>query len=96
MLQYLIIAHDGTDNEALDRRLKVRPSHFENARELKKQNSFITGGAILDDNGKMVGSMMVLQFVTEDDLIYWMRHEPYITGNVWQSIEIKPFRLAEV
>jgi uncharacterized protein len=96
MLQYLIIAHDGTDNEALDRRLKVRPSHFENARELKKQNSFITGGAILDDTGKMVGSMMVMQFLTEDDLVYWMRHEPYITGNVWQSIEVKPFRLAEV
>jgi uncharacterized protein YciI len=96
MLQYLIIARDGTDTEALDRRMKSRPSHFEGARELKDHNRFVIGGAILDDAGKMIGSMMVVQFETEDDLLYWMRHEPYITGNVWQSIEVKPFKVAEV
>lgn len=96
MLQYLIIAYDGSDSEAFDRRAKVRPSHFEMARELKKHNRFITGGAILNDEGKMIGSMMVVQFETEDDLSHWMKNEPYITGNVWQHIEVKPFRVADV
>jgi len=40
MLQYLIIAYDGTDNDALDRRMNTRPYHFEMARELKKHNRF--------------------------------------------------------
>lgn len=96
MLQYLIIAYDGTDTNAADRRMKVRPSHFDNARDLRRQNQFVTGGAILDDQGRMIGSMMVMQFETEDDLLHWMRHEPYITGDVWQNIEVKPFRLADV
>ncbi|HEY6503626.1 MAG TPA: YciI family protein [Chitinophagaceae bacterium] len=96
MLQYLVIAYDGTDHEAADRRMKVRPSHFEMAKELKHHGRFITGGAILNDEGKMIGSMMVVQFETEDDLAHWMRYEPYITGNVWQSIEVKPFRVAAV
>jgi uncharacterized protein len=96
MLQYLILAHDGTDTEAQERRMKVRPLHFETARELKHHNRFITGGAILDDNGKMIGSMMVVQFETEDDLLYWMKNEPYITGNVWHSIEVKPFKVADI
>jgi hypothetical protein len=46
MPQYLIIALDGTDAEASERRMNVRPAHFD--------------GAILDDNGKMTGSMMVV------------------------------------
>jgi uncharacterized protein len=96
MLQYLVIAYDGADPDAPDRRISMRPSHFEMARELKKYNRFITGGAILSDAGKMIGSMMVVQFETEDDLIYWMKNEPYITGEVWQHIEVKPFKIADV
>lgn len=96
MYQYLIIAYDGTDDQASERRKKVRPEHFESAKQLKKNNNFIIGGAILDDNGKMTGSMMVVQFETEDELLKWMSHEPYITGNVWQNIEVKPFKVADV
>jgi uncharacterized protein YciI len=96
MKQYLVIAHDGTDAEALERRMNVRPDHFAGARELKANNNFIIGGAILDNNGKMTGSMMVVQFETENDLALWMQREPYINGNVWQRIEVKPFKVAEV
>ncbi|MEI9910719.1 MAG: YciI family protein [Bacteroidota bacterium] len=76
--------------------MKARSLHFETARELKQHNRFITGGAILGDNGKMIGSMMVVQFETEDALLYWMKNEPYITGDVWQSIEVKPFKVADI
>jgi uncharacterized protein YciI len=96
MMQYLVIARDGIDTEALDRRMKTRPSHFEMARELKKHNRFIMGGAILNDEGKMTGSMMVVQFETEDELLHWMKNEPYINGNVWQKIEVTPFKVADV
>lgn len=96
MPQYLIIARDGTDAKASERRMNVRPAHFETAKQLKADDNFIIGGAILDDNGLMIGSMMVVQFETEDDLVQWMRNEPYINGNVWQSIEVRPFRVADV
>jgi uncharacterized protein len=96
MPQYLIIARDGTDGDASERRMNVRPAHFDGARQLKSTNNFIIGGAILDDNGKMTGSMMVVQFDSEDELLLWMKHEPYITGNVWQNIEVKSFKVADV
>jgi uncharacterized protein YciI len=96
MQQYLIIARDGTDNKAFDRRMNVRPDHFSKARELKANGNFIIGGAILDDAGKMIGSMMVVQFETEDELKVWMRNEPYIDGDVWQHIEVEPFKVADV
>lgn len=96
MQQYLVSAWDGTDEEALERRMKVRPLHFENARKMKKEGSFVTGGAVLNPEGVMIGSMMVVQFDSPEQLEIWMQTEPYITGNVWQKIDVKPFRVADV
>lgn len=96
MQQYVIIARDGTDEAALDRRMKVRPDHFATARELKSKNQFVTGGAMLDEAGKMSGSVIIVQFETEDELNDWLSQEPYLTGKVWQQVEIRPFRVADI
>lgn len=96
MLQFLVIARDGNDAGALERRMQSRPSHLEMARKLKANNNFVLGGAMLDAEGKMNGSMMVVQFETPEQLDAWMKEEPYIRGDVWRSIEVKPFRVANV
>jgi uncharacterized protein YciI len=96
MKQYVIIAHDGRDEEAPQRRMDTRPRHLEGARKLKSEGRYVTGGAILDDEGRMKGSVMILQFETEEAFREWYANEPYITEGVWKSIEVKPFRVAEV
>ena len=96
MTQYVIIARDGSDLTALNRRMDARPAHLAGARELKENNHFILGGAMLDENGNMAGSVMIVQFENEEKLNEWYDNEPYIKQNVWQSIEIKPFRIADV
>ena len=94
--QYLIIANDGKDDEALDRRKEVRPLHLAGAKRLKEKNNFVIGGAMLDDDGNMRGSIMIVQFETQDDFQNWYDNEPYITQGVWKTIEVKPFRVADV
>ncbi|MCU0380787.1 MAG: YciI family protein [Chitinophagaceae bacterium] len=96
MKQYVIIAQDGKDEDALARRASVRPNHLAGAKKLKAQNQFVTGGAILDESGNMRGSVMIVQFETEEAFKDWFANEPYITQGVWKSIEVKPFRVAEV
>jgi uncharacterized protein YciI len=96
MQQYILTAMDGTDAEALDRRMAVRPLHFVRAGQLKASGNFITGGAILNEQGQMIGSVMIIQFDTGKELKEWMDTEPYITGKVWEKIEVKPFKVAEV
>lgn len=96
MQQYLVTAMDGTDPAAPDRRTTVRPDHFVRARELKASGNFVTGGAILNKQGQMIGSMMVVQFGTEQELQAWLNTEPYIRGKVWEKIEILPFKVANV
>jgi uncharacterized protein YciI len=96
MKQYLITGYDHTDAGALERRMNVRPNHFVGARELKKTGNFIFGGAILNDAGKMIGSIMIMQFETEDALEEWKQTEPYIVEKIWETFEIKPFKVADV
>jgi len=96
MLQYVIIARDGEDAEAINRRMAVRPDHFEGARKLKANNNFLVGGAILDDEGTMTGSVMILQFETEEQMKAWLDNEPYVNGKVWEKIEVRPFKVAEI
>jgi uncharacterized protein YciI len=96
MKQYLVIAHDGKDDEALERRKNFRPNHLAGAKKLKENNNFIIGGAMLDDEENMRGSIMIVQFETQEDFQKWYDNEPYITGGVWKEIEVKPFRVAEV
>ena len=96
MKQYLIIAQDGKDEEALNRRKEVRPLHLAGAKKLKENCNFVIGGAMLDDENNMRGSIMIVQFETPNDFQKWYDNEPYITGGVWKTIEVRPFRVAEV
>lgn len=96
MNQYLIIAYDGTDEKALERRMNVRPFHLEGAKKLKENGNFIIGGAMLNDEGKMIGSTMILQFKNSSELQNWIDNEPYLLQKVWEKFEVKPFRVANV
>lgn len=96
MKQYLITAYDYTDDGALKRRMDVRPHHLDGARELKANGNYVIGGAMLDDEGKMRGSVMILQFEDEEQLEAWKQNEIYITQKIWESVDIKPFKVAEL
>jgi uncharacterized protein len=93
-MQFLLIGYDGTDPEALDRRMKVREDHLKKIEVQKNRGECLVGGAILDDNGKMIGSMLVYEFPDREALEEKLNDEPYYTKDVWQKVEIRPFRLA--
>jgi uncharacterized protein YciI len=76
--------------------MNVRPHHLDGAKELKESGNFILGGAILNDEGKMVGSVMILQFETEEQLETWKQTEPYIVQKIWETYDVKPFKVANV
>ena len=95
-MQFLLTAYDGTDAEAPQRRLKVRGDHLEKIDGLKKTGEFLFGGAILDEAGKMIGSMIVYEFPEKALLDKCLEDEPYIINRVWEKIDIRPYRLAHI
>ncbi|MCG7599332.1 YciI family protein [Halomonas sp. McH1-25] len=93
MKQYAVVAYDYTDDEALDRRLANRNAHLEGVRELARQGKFLSGGAILNDEGKMIGSNAHFRFADRQALDAWLETEPYMTGRVWEHVEIREVKL---
>jgi uncharacterized protein YciI len=96
MKQYLITGTDYRDPSALERRLKARPDHLAAMSALKKSGNFVTGGATLDAQGNMNGSVIILQFQSEADLARWKAEEPYLFQDVWETVDIKPFKVTNV
>jgi uncharacterized protein YciI len=96
MKQYLVTGYDFQDEAALDRRMAVRPQHLEGVKKLKAEGNYVIGGAMLSAEGRMIGSTMIVQFETLADLNAWQESEVYITGKVWEKVDVKPFKVAEV
>jgi uncharacterized protein YciI len=89
----MLIGRDGTDEGALGRRFAVRERHLALFDELTRRGCFKYGCAILDDDQKMVGSVIHCEFASRQELEdQWLSREPYVLGDVWKAIEILPVR----
>ncbi len=94
MAQFLVLAYDGTDAGAAERRKAARPGHFEGIKPMVEKGEITYAGAILDDAGKMIGSAVFVEFPSRQELDAWLDREPYVKERVWQKIEVKPVRVA--
>src|SRR2546430_16628202 len=89
----MLLAYDGTDAAAPARRLAVRQEHIALGDKLVAEGKMLYGTAILDENGNMIGSMLILEYDSRAELDNWLEIEPYMTGKVWHNIQILPVRV---
>jgi uncharacterized protein len=89
-MHFLIIARDGGDAAALERRLAARPAHIARGDAQAATGEQVFGAAILGGDGAMAGSIMVVEAESREALGRWLAAEPYVTGGVWQRVEIHP------
>lgn len=84
-MQFVIKALDGEG--LLEKRMEVRPRHLENMG--KVNGKVICAGGLLDDEGKMKGSVMVMDFADKAALDAYLASEPYILEHVWEKVEVE-------
>ncbi|WP_252108291.1 MULTISPECIES: YciI family protein [unclassified Halomonas] len=92
-MQYVITAYDFTDEDALSRRMANREAHLAGVKKLIAQGCFLSGGAILDDEGQMIGSTIHVAFESRLALNEWIDQDPYTLGRVWETVDIREVRL---
>ena len=93
-MQFLVLAYDGTDEGAPERRLRVRDAHLTAVKRMFADGTLLEAGAILDDAGKMVGSCCIVEMADRAAVDTWLRNDPYTVGDVWRRVEVRPFRRA--
>lgn len=93
-MPFLVIATDHTDSEALNRRLAARPDHLLNAREMESDGRLQLAAASLDEEGRMSGSVLVLNVGTADEVKAIVERDLYWTTRVWASYTVQEIRVA--
>ncbi len=88
-MQFLIRAYDGAGK--LDKRMEVRPRHLEGMAKLSEH--IVTAGGLLDNEGKMKGSALIMDFPSRKELDEYLTNEPYVLADVWEKIEVEPINV---
>ena len=84
-MQFVIKAYDGAN--CLEKRMTVRQRHLENM--AKVDGKVICAGGLLDREGKMKGSALIMDFDSRNDLDAYLAAEPYVLEKVWEKIEVE-------
>lgn len=89
-MQFRVTAYDGTDENALARRMAAREAHLKLGKEMHEAGKWLYAAGILDDEGRMIGSMIVCEFPSRKEMEkQWLSREPYSAGKIWQKIDIR-------
>lgn len=95
-MYFVVIGRDGTDEGAAERRAVMREAHLAVLMENQAAGKMIMGSALLDDGGAMIGSVMTFNVADRSELDAILAEEPYINGNVWDSVEINECKIPDI
>lgn len=84
-MQFIVKAYDGPG--MLEKRMEVRPRHLEGMNRLIQH--VVCAGGLLDNDGKMKGSVLVMDFESRLGLDEYLASEPYVVEHVWDKIEVE-------
>lgn len=89
-MQFALICRDAPD--APEKRLRARDEHLQDIHAMKADGRIIDGGAMLNEAGDMVGSVVLCDFADRAALDAYLTHEIYAREGVWSDIEVLPFK----
>ena len=93
-MQFVVVAYDGTDEGGLVRRMAAREAHLALAKGLVDNGNWLYACAIQNDDGKAIGSVVVCEFPSRDELDQWLQKEPYVAAKVWQEVRVHRAQVA--
>ena len=89
----MLFAVINTDRPAsLDLRMSVRPTHL--AFLESNTAKLVHGGAMLDDEGKPCGSLLIVEAESIEEVRAMAAQDPYAEAGLFESSVVRPFREA--
>jgi uncharacterized protein len=90
MPHFVVYAKDKPGLDAI--RAERRQSH--RARLRKHEHPVIVriGGPLLADDGRMIGTMLIVEAQNKTEVKQFMSDDPYVRANLYESLEIVSFQ----
>lgn len=79
--------------DSLELRMATRQSHLAYADGGQTAVKVKMGGPYLDENGNMAGSLMIVEAPDRRTVEEFSRNDPYVMAGLFQSVEIRPYRI---
>lgn len=89
-MKFVIRAIDG--ERKLEKRMEVRSRHFEGMDRMKEH--LVCAGGLLDEEGNLKGSVLVMDFQSRQELDEYLAHEIYVLEHVWEKITVDKMNVA--
>ena len=86
---FVVHALDGPGKAAA--RAEARPSHRARLREHNFDLMVHVGGPLLDHNGQMCGSLLVIEANDKSEVAKFLLEDPYTKAGVYHTVEIHEF-----
>jgi uncharacterized protein YciI len=96
MKHFLVMAHDAHEPNTQAKRAAAREAHLAGIQELLGAGSFLFGGALLNDDDEIAGSVLVMRFPDRGTFDEWLANDPYMTTGVWGEVDVRPCRPAAI
>ena len=84
-MPFVLLAYDHTDDGAPARRQEARPAHLAGMDAEVAKGNMIYGGAMVDEEGQAIGSLIITNFATLDEAEAWLETDSYIANKVWDK-----------
>lgn len=75
--------------DSLDLRLANRPAHLAHVEAVADR--VIAAGPFLGEDGKPVGSLLVMDFATREEAERFAAEDPYAKAGLFASVSIRPW-----
>ena len=91
---FVVIGHDVEDSAA--KRLEARPAHVARLKTLHANGQLVLAGPCPQSHegegaAQMSGSVIVVDFSSQQALEDWLKDEPYLHAGVYSHVDVKPF-----
>lgn len=89
MAYFCVHALDHADR--LEDRLRLRESHRARLRRHDHPVTVRIGGPLLDEAGRMIGSLLVIEAADREAVEAYLAHDPYVFGGLYREVAIHAF-----
>jgi uncharacterized protein YciI len=95
-VHFMVLAWDKTDGDGVARRDANRAVHGETITARFEKGEVILGAGILDDDGVVRGSIIVMDLPDRAAVDAYLETEPFQSAGVWGKVEVHPLRVPDM